>query len=184
MTQVYLLDSDHLCSLLREALSWSENVSSLMVSALNGSILAYAYRDTTPSIKDMRTHSTTMTAAYTVASEDVLVFEAQNMGAISVIAPVADHVLLAVTGPEPKQKKGLQNGLGQSQEHGQMANGVEGHTEEEGREENDNHEEEEEEEEEEDSDTQKIREDLEAVSQELASGLRGELAVMKWPDDI
>ncbi|EXJ69447.1 uncharacterized protein A1O5_07483 [Cladophialophora psammophila CBS 110553] len=176
MTQVYLLDSDHLCSLLREALSWSENVSSLMVSALNGSILAYAYRDTTPSIKDMRTQSTTMTAAYTVASEDVLVFEAQNMGAISVIAPVADHLLLAVTGPEPKQKKALQNGLGQSQEHGQMANGIDAHTEEEGREENDNHEE--------DSDTQKIREDLEAVSQELASVLREELAVMKWPDDM
>ncbi|KIX96168.1 uncharacterized protein Z520_07946 [Fonsecaea multimorphosa CBS 102226] len=177
MTQVCLLDSDRLSSLLREALSWSENVSSLMVSALNGSILAYAYRGTTPSIKAMRTQSTTMTAAYTVASEDVLVFEAQNMGAISVIAPVADHVLLAVTGPEPKQKQALQNGHDSSQEHGQVVNGVEDHTEGEGGEENGPQDEE-------DRDIQKIRDDLEAVSQELANVLREELAVMKWPDDI
>ncbi|OAP55267.1 hypothetical protein AYL99_10240 [Fonsecaea erecta] len=177
MTQVCLLDSDRLSSLLREALSWSENVSSLMVSALNGSILAYAYRDTTPSIKAMRTQSTTMTAAYTVASEDVLVFEAQNMGAISVIAPVADHVLLAVTGPGPKQEQALQNGIDSSQEHGQMVNGGDDRTEDEEGEENDNQDEE-------DRDTQKIREELEAVSQELASVLREELAAMKWPDDI
>ncbi|EHY60196.1 hypothetical protein HRR83_009156 [Exophiala dermatitidis] len=123
-SQVCLLDSDRLSSLLRDALSWSlstndanggddsnnnkHSVSSLMVSAMNGSILAYAYRDgQTPSVKDMRTQSTTMTAAYsTVASEDadVLVFEAQNTGAVSVITPIADHVLLAVTGPAPKSK--------------------------------------------------------------------------------
>ncbi|KAL2448261.1 hypothetical protein ABEF95_015635 [Exophiala dermatitidis] len=123
-SQVCLLDSDRLSSLLRDALSWSSStsdanggddsnsnkhsVSSLMVSAMNGSILAYAYRDgQTPSVKDMRTQSTTMTAAYsTVASEDadVLVFEAQNTGAVSVITPIADHVLLAVTGPAPKSK--------------------------------------------------------------------------------
>ncbi|OAL22252.1 hypothetical protein AYO22_07296 [Fonsecaea multimorphosa] len=177
MTQVCLLDSDRLSSLLREALSWSENVSSLMVSALNGSILAYAYRGTTPSIKAMRTQSTTMTAAYTVASEDVLVFEAQNMGAISVIAPVADHVLLAVTGPEPKQKQALQNGHDSSQEHGQVVNGVEDHTEGEGGEENGPQDEE-------DRDIQKIRDDLEAVSQELANVLREELAVMKRPHNV
>ncbi|KIW22522.1 uncharacterized protein PV07_12400 [Cladophialophora immunda] len=118
-----------------------------------------------------------MTAAYTVASEDVLVFEAQNMGAVSVITPVADHVLLAVTGPEPKHKQAPPNGLESSQGHEQMVNGAEDHSEDEEGEENDNQDEE-------DGDTQKIRDDLEAVSQELASMLREELAVMKWPDDI
>lgn len=106
MGQVCLLDSDRLSALLRDALAWSDNVSSLMVSATNGSILAYAYRENkTPSIKAMRTQSTTMTAAYTVASEDSLVFEAQNTGAISVISPIGDHVLLAVTGPEPANRR-------------------------------------------------------------------------------
>ncbi|KIX03964.1 uncharacterized protein Z518_07517 [Rhinocladiella mackenziei CBS 650.93] len=168
MSQVCLLDSERLSALLREALSWSDNVSSLMVSALNGSILAYAYRDDTPSIKAMRTQSTTMTAAYTVASEDILVFEAQNMGAISVITPIADHILLAVTGPEPKQTPALRNGEAEEMEP-YAVNGVDG-----------NHEEEDDE----DEDHQQIRTDLEVVSQELANVLREELALLKWPDDI
>lgn len=99
-----------------------------------------------------------MTAAYTVASEDVLVFEAQNMGATSVIAPIADHILLAVTGPEPK----LANGetLDESSSNDR------------------------EEEEDDDEAQQQIRTDLEVVSQELAHILRGELSTLKWPDDI
>ncbi|KEF52239.1 uncharacterized protein A1O9_11866 [Exophiala aquamarina CBS 119918] len=161
MTQVCLLDSDRLSALLRDAISWSDHVSSVMVSSFNGSILAYAYRDATPSIKRMRTQSTTMTAAYTVASEDILVFEAQNMGATSVLAPVADHVLLAVTGPEPK----LVNG---EMHEGANSAHVAGPDEE--------HEDEEEQ--------QQIRTDLEVVSQELAHLLRGELATLRWPDDI
>lgn len=158
MAQVCLLDSDRLSLLLKDAISWSSHVSSVMVSSLNGSILAYAYRDATPSIKRMRTQSTTMTAAYTVASEDVLVFEAQNMGATSVIAPIADHILLAVTGPEPK----LANGetLDESSSNDR------------------------EEEEDDDEAQQQIRTDLEVVSQELAHILRGELSTLKWPDDI
>jgi len=170
MSQVCLLDSDRLSTLLQDALSWSDHVSSLMVSAMNGSILAYAYRDTTPSIKDMRTQSTTMTAAYTVASEDILVFAAQNMGAISVITRIADHVLLAVTGPEPKTRKTLRNG--NSEEPVEAAeNGNAGEEQEEG---HSNDEEQ----------HQQIRTDLEIVSQELAGVLKGELARLKWPEDI
>lgn len=182
MTQVCLLDSDRLSTLLGEALSWSNQVSSLMVSATNGSILAYAYRDTPPSIKAMRTQSTTMTAAYTVASEDVLVFEAQNTGTISVVTAVADHVLLAVTGrvpvpePEPKHKPEqptpLQHGPnGHAEEVENTVNGVDDSPDEE-------------EDPETDGANQQIRTDLEVVSQELASILRGQLAAMKWPDDI
>jgi hypothetical protein len=161
MTQVCLLDSDRLSLLLRDAISWSNHVSSVMVSSLNGSILAYAYRDATPSIKRMRTQSTTMTAAYTVASEDILVFEAQNMGATSVIAPIADHVLLAVTGPEPK----LVNGETSAESNFDHGGGADL-------------------DDEDDEEQQQIRTDLEVVSQELAHLLRGELATLKWPDDI
>lgn len=152
MAQVCLLDSDRLSLLLKDAISWSNHVSSVMVSSLNGSILAYAYRDATPSIKRMRTQSTTMTAAYTVASEDVLVFEAQNMGATSVIAPIADHVLLAVSGPTPKLVNGETTAESNSNHHD---NG-------DGDDDDDD-----------DEEQQRIRTDLEAVSQELAHILRG-----------
>lgn len=168
MSQVCLLESGRLSSLLQDALSWSDHVAWLMVSATNGSILAHAYRNATPSIKTMRTQSTTMTAAYTVASEDVLVVEAQNMGAISVITPIGDHVLLAVAGPEPKdQVAPLQNGHAHELE---LDNGT--------------HSDEEEDEHEESTDTQQIRGDLEMVSQELSNTLREALATMRWPDDI
>ena len=178
MTQVCLLDSDRLSALLRDALSWSDNVSSLMVSALNGSILAHAYRDATPPIKAMRTQSTTMTAAYTVASEDILVFESQSVGAISVIIPIADHVLLAVTGPEHKPATALQNhapiGNGEAEEMEHGVNGINSSFEEEDDDDDDD----------DDEDHQRIRTDLEVVSQELANVLRGELASLKWPEDI
>jgi hypothetical protein len=141
-----------------------------MVSAVNGSILAHSYRDETPSIKQMRTQSTTMTAAYTVASEDTLVFEAQNMGATSVITPIADHILLAVTGPTPrlteavhKRTQGEDNrdGLHDVVSEGYSTTELE-----------------------DDEHQQLIRTELELVCQELASNLRSELASMRWPEDI
>ncbi|RVX73681.1 hypothetical protein B0A52_02571 [Exophiala mesophila] len=175
MSQACLLDSSRLSSLLEEALEWSDHVSSLMVSSLNGSILAYAYRNSTPSIKAMRTQSTTMTAAFTVASEDVLVFEAQNMGATSVITPIADHILLAVTGPEPHawSSKIRINGETAQDENGNQEEGA--HTLNRGQNgfaDSD------------DEEQQQIRTDLELVGQELANMLREELSALKWPNDI
>lgn len=175
MSQACLLDSNRLSSLLEEALGWSGHISSLMVSSLNGSILAYAYRNSTPSVKAMRTQSTTMTAAFTVASEDVLVFEAQNMGATSVITPIADHILLAVTGPEPHTwpSKSQTNGEMAQDENGDQDEGA--HTR--GRGQNgfaDS----------DDEEQQQIRTDLELVGQELANMLREELSALKWPNDI
>lgn len=167
-----MMDSDRLSSLLKDALSWSDNVSSLLISATNGSILAYAYRDETPKIRDVRTRSTTMTAAYTMASEDVLVFEAQNMGGISVITLVADRVLLAVTGPELSKPTPLPNGHAHDDEN-PTVNGL---PEPEEHEDDDNVIQ--------DADTQQIRDDLELVCQELANTLREELVTMKLPDDI
>jgi hypothetical protein len=113
-----------------------------------------------------------MATAYTIASEDMLVFEAQNNGAISVIAPVADRVLLSVTGPEPKKATPLQNGHTSDQER-LATNGSAQH--EEQREEIGD---------EGDTESQQVREDLESVSQELVNTLRAELSALRWPDDI
>lgn len=171
MSFVCLLDSPRLSRLLRETLSWNDSITSLMVSATNGSILAYAFRNATPSIKAMRTLSTTMTTAHTVALEDILVFEAQNTNAISVITPIADHILLAVTGPESnhKPKPTTLNNI----YNGQPDKASE-ETERPDQEHNP----------EEDDLQRQIRADLEIVSQELAPLLREELSDLKWPDDI
>lgn len=113
-----------------------------------------------------------MTAAYTVASEDVLVFEAQNMGAISVVTPIADHILLAVTGPEPKKQKTTSSKAGdEEQDHTTNGDAVE-ELDQEHAEADAEHEHE------------QVRTDLEAVSQGLATVLREELARLKWPEDI
>jgi hypothetical protein len=158
--------------LLEDALSWSPAASSLLVSASNGSILAYAFRSNTPSIKDMRTLSTTMTAAYVAASENTLVYESQSSHTISVIGPVADHVLLAVTGTTAAKPP---DGHAASTDKAPREDGNEADTEDD---------EEEGEEGEEDSMQAETRLELESISQELATILREELRDMRWPDDI
>jgi len=171
MAQVCLLDSNRLSQLLHDALSWSDKIASLMVSAKNGSILAYAFRDATPSIKSLRTLSTTMTAAYTVASEDILIFEAQNTGAISVITPIADHILLAVTGPSRGASKGMGGSMYDHHDHrGEVDTPVD--------------EVEDASDDDRDDDQEQLRTDLEGISQELASLLQDELADFKWPADV
>lgn len=174
MAQVSLLDSRQLSDLLEQALSWREAVSSLMVSATNGAVLAYAYREGSPTMKELRSLSTTTTTAYTIASEDVLVFEAQLSRALSVLAPIADHIILAVHGPGRDSTlnntlKPVSNGVDSG------SNGVEveeGDTsriqgEEQGT-----------------YDQDRVRADLEYVSESLAAVLRQELRGMRWPDDI
>lgn len=173
MSTVSLVDSTQLSALLKDALSWNSTATSLLVSARNGSILAYAFRNATPSIKALRTRSTTMTAAYLIASEQVLVFEAQNSSALTVISPIADHLLLAVTGPEPSNpdpyEQHVLEALKKSQQRGTGRNGT-------GEEETSDEEEEE--------TGDQVRQDLEALNQEVASILREELKDMKWPEDI
>lgn len=161
MTQVSLVDSRRLSTLLREALSWNDQVSSIIVSAQNGSILAYAFRHQTPSVKAMRTRSSTVTTAYAIAGQDTLVFEAQRTGALTVISAIADQILLAVTGPEPYDIDPYEKTV------------HEAHGNEDG-----------EEEPEPSSEASRLRGELEVVNQELASMIRDELAGMKWPEDI
>lgn len=175
MAQICLLNSSRLGELLKEALSWNESVSSLMVSATNGAILSYAFRDSTPTIKELRSLSTTATAAYTVASESTLVFEAQLTRAISVITPLAEFVLLAVTGPERKQSQSNSEAGQWSTVNGQTQDTNEGASGQARQHEEDRSQSREE---------QRMRADLEGVSEELAATLREELSTMKWPDDF
>jgi hypothetical protein len=164
MAQFCLLDFARLSKLLEDALSWSPAASSLLVSARNGSILAYAFRSDTPSIKDMRTLSTTMTAAYTAASENTLVYESQSLNTISIIGPIADHILLAVTGARNTTAAG---------DHAETPKEDEADADTEN-----------EDEEQEDGTQVESRLELESISEELATILREELRNMRWPDDI
>ena len=175
MAQICILNSSQLAELLKEAVSWSDSVSSLMVSATNGAILSYAFRGPVPSIKDLRSLSTTATAAYTVASESTLVFEAQVSRAISVITPLAQHVLLAVTGPERKSEEEEQNTAHSSAVNGDL-NGTRKHA--------PNQVLRHQHEDEHSKEAQQMRADLESISEELAATLKEELSSMKWPDDF
>lgn len=172
MAQVNLLDSSRLSELLEQALAWRSSVSSLMVSATNGAVLAYAFREGRPTMKDIRSLSTTTTTAYTIASEDVLVFEAQLSRALSVLAPVADQILLAVHGPGREAKD--------------VASAVNGDVN--GNESDDSGEHEDADAADQDTDNEQQREavraDLEFVSESLSAILRRELRSMQWPDDI
>lgn len=170
MAQIRLLDSARMSKLLEDSLSWSPAASSLLVSASNGSILAYAFRTETPSIKDMRTLSTTITAAYTAASENTLVYESQSSSTIAVIAPVADHILLAVSGEATTDKPAGHSYAATADEEPKEARGG-ADTEDERSEEDDNAQAE-------------TRHELEFISEELATILRDELSDMQWPDDI
>lgn len=184
MTQVTLLDSRRLSELLEQALSWRESVDSLMVSATNGAVLAYAFRERRPTMKDIRSLSTTTTTAYTVASEDVLVFEAQLSRALSVLAPIADQVLLAVHGPgrgdigiNGKLNKLTVNGDDGHEEEGEIEGTISGA-------EDENATNEVAEDENNQEEQNRIRADLEHVSEGLSAVLREELRGMRWPEDI
>lgn len=138
-----------------------------MVSAQNGSILAYAFCRRTPSVKAMRTRSTTVTTAYSIAGQDTLVFEAQRTGALTVISAIADQILLSVTGPEPEDvdpyEKTVHEAASDADADGTQINEYP---------------------EDQESDILRLRTELEAVNQELAGIIRDDLSGMKWPEDI
>ena len=145
-----------------------------MISATNGSILAYAFQDQTPEIKELRSLSTTVTAAYTGASEGVLVFEAQISRAMSVVTPLTDHVLLAVTGPEGKISEPTSDRVGADMTNGTDADSGDSNKFSEGEAEDDR----------DDGPQEQIRADLETVSEQLTAALRTELSNIRWPEDF
>lgn len=167
MTQVSLVNSDRLSSLLQEALGWNDDISSIMISARNGSILAYSFRQQTPSVKAMRTRSTTVATAYAIADQDTLVFEAQRTGALTVISSIGNQILLAVTGPEPQgidpYEKTVHEAVSDEETEGAGLGGDSAEL---------------------DPEIMRLRTQLEAVNQELGGMLWEELAGMKWPEDI
>lgn len=165
MTQVSLVDSTRLSALLQEVLSWNEEISSIMVSAQNGSILAYAFRGQTPSVKAMRTRSTTVTTAYAIAGQDTLIFEAQRTGALTVISAIADQILLSITGPESQGTDPYEKTVHEAAQEEVDGTGMEDSQEQ-------------------DPEMLRLRSDLEAVNQEVASIIRDDLAGMRWPEDI
>ena len=115
----------------------------------------------------MRTRSTTVTTAYEVAGQDILVFEAQRTGALTVISSVAHRILLSVTGPEPfdvdPYEKTVHEALDETNAD-DMQNGDETVTQ--------------------DPAMAELRTKLEAVNHELRGIIRPDLAEILWPDDI
>jgi len=165
MAQISLVDSGRLSALLKEAMSWNDSISSILVSAQNGSILAYAFRQHTPSVKAMRTRSTTMTTAYAIARQDTLVFEAQRTGALTVVSALADQILLSVTGPEPQDVDPYEKTVHEAAQNDTDGAAMES-----------SHEQ--------DPEMARLRSELETVNQELVDMIRDDLAEMKWPEDI
>ena len=174
MTQIALLDSARLSSLLKDALTWSKSVASLLVSAKNGSILAYIFRGSTPSIKTLRTKSTTMTAAYSASADNTLIFESQDSGMLSVITSIGDHLLLAVSSGEHKQPQTSQALYSSAQEAGLESEDAEADSDVEDAENTQGIA----------SRTEETKHELEEVCSELADVLREELQALKWPEDI
>lgn len=111
-----------------------------------------------------------MTAAYTAASENTLVYESQSSATISVIGPIADHILLAVTGAAPTSGHARFDGI-LLHEHTSEEHTADADTADESSEEDDEA-------------MNERRLELESISEELATVLRNELRGLKWPDDI
>lgn len=107
-----------------------------------------------------------MTAAYTAASENTLVYESQSPETISIIGPIADHILLAVTGTSDANTSG-DHAVDEVPE-----------------EDEDDADTEDEEGDQKDGTQAETRLELESISEELATILREELRDMRWPDDI
>lgn len=110
-----------------------------------------------------------MTAAYSAASENTLVYESQSSNTISVINPIADHVLLAVTGVAAANAYDGDAAVADKASWDEDNNTDAEDAEDQG---------------EEDRTQAETRFDLESISEELATILRAELRDMRWPDDI
>ena len=103
-TELLLLDYDRISELLNDAAFWSTpgTLTSILLVATNGSILAHAYANP-PSTRVMRSDATSYSATYTAyvntagASHESGVTRCVD-GQATVIASVTPHVLLAVTG--------------------------------------------------------------------------------------
>lgn len=169
-TELLLLEYERMSELLNDATYWSAAsiLTSILLVATNGSILAHAYANP-PATRVMRSEATSYSATYTAyvhattTNPDTGVTRCAD-GQATVVTSVASHVLLAVTGKASDSTMSDRNMSSSSSSfsslHGPKAA-------------------------EPPSDfPQHDLDTLLSISDELTSLLRAELSEMRWPEDF
>lgn len=128
LPEIKLLDEHSLFELINERSIWSRssNLSSILIFAHNGALLAHAHRDQHP-IRLARTESATFSAAYIsymnghrdrthsettsdkdetreLADSGPIIYESRTSNHMTIITPIAPKILLAVTGSIPPEE--------------------------------------------------------------------------------
>ena len=168
-TELLLLEYDRMSDLLNDPTFWSTpgTVTSILLVATNGSILAHAYADP-PSTRVMRSDATSYSATYTAymntagTSHDNCVTRCVD-GQATIITSVNGNVLLAVTGKAsdsttPDGTASSSSSISSSH-HQQATN----------------------------EPSEFPQHDLDillSISDEITSLLRAELSDMRWPEDF
>jgi hypothetical protein len=169
-TELLLLEYDRMSELLNDPSFWSAagTLTSILLVATNGSILAYAYANP-PSTRIMRSEATSYSTTYTAymnttgADQDNGVTRCVD-GQATVITSVAAHVLLAVTG---KTSDSMTANRTRSSSSSSFSSS---HDQKPAR-----------------DPSEFPQHDLDillSISDELTSLLRGELSDMRWPEDF
>jgi hypothetical protein len=169
-TELLLLEYDRMSELLNDPAFWSSpgTLTSILLVATNGSILAHAYANP-PSTRTMRSEATSYSATHTAymsttgTNQDNGVTRCVD-GQATVITSVAAHVLLAVTGKSSDSTTSdrtvsSSSSSFSSPNHQQAANEPSGFP-------------------------QHDLNTLISISDELTSLLRAELSDMRWPEDF
>ena len=169
-TELLLLDYKRMSELLNDPTFWSTpgTLTSLLLIAKNGSILAHAYR-TPPSTRVMRSDATSYSATYTAFMSSTGWKPEDGVrrcinGQATIITAITSNFLVAVTGRHPPATSSGTTQSSSSSSHS-MANGHDAT---------------------EDS-TEFPQDELEALlslSDDLTSLLKIELAEMRWPEDF
>jgi hypothetical protein len=164
--ELLLLEYDRISELLNDSTFWAAPgaLTSILLVATNGSILAYAYANP-PSTRVMRSEATSYSATYTAymnttgTNHDSGVTRCVD-GQATVITSVAAHVLLAVTGrtsdSTTSDRMVSSSSSSFSSHHQQAAT----------------------------ESSEFPQHDLLSISDELTSLLKAELSDMRWPEDF
>ena len=169
-TELSLLEYDRISELLNDSTFWSApgTLTSILLVATNGSILAHAYANP-PSTRVMRSEATSYSATYTAymnttdTNQDNAVTRCVD-GQATVVTSVAAHVLLAITGrtsdstTSHRTRSSSSSSLFSSQDRKAAEEPSEF--------------------------SQHDLDTLLSISVELTSLLRAELVDMRWPEDF
>ena len=167
-TELLLLEYDRVSDLLNDPAFWSTpgSLTSILLVATNGSILAHAYANP-PSTRVMRSDATSYSATYTAYMSTAGTSHENGVtrcldGQATVITSVTAHVLLAVTGRSSDSTtadRTESSSSSISSSHQQAA--VEAS-----------------------EFPQRDLDTLLSIGDELTSLLRAELSSMRWPEDF